>query len=168
MAAGHQAVDRRTWNEIAAKLGVAESTAIWLAGRYRTCGHERILTPRETTGCPECGATITARSLCSATGNRGTNERRSSRHPPAPTTAEVEQEILARIDPAGLHICEAELRWDEQKNGPLLDVLSELERQGLIESALHFRLTDHCRIRLPGDYRPPLRCGTGIPWRVPS
>ena len=30
--------DRRTWNEIAAELHVAESTAIWLAGRHRRDG----------------------------------------------------------------------------------------------------------------------------------
>jgi site-specific recombinase XerC len=31
--------DSRTWREIAAELKVAESTAIWLAGRYRRDGH---------------------------------------------------------------------------------------------------------------------------------
>jgi hypothetical protein len=86
--------------------------------------------------------------------------------------AELEQEILARIDRAGLHICEAELRhtlrWQEQKDGPLLDVLRELEREGLIESALHFRLTEHGRTRLHDNYQPPPRYGTGIPWRVRS
>ena len=67
--------------------------------------------------------------------------------------AELEQEILARIDRAGLHICEAELRyklrWDERRDGSLLDVLDELERRGLIESALHFRLTEHGRDAAP-------------------
>jgi hypothetical protein len=86
--------------------------------------------------------------------------------------AKAEQEILARIDRAGLYICEAELRhalrWHEQEDGPLLDVLGELEREGLIESALHFRLTERGRTRLPVDYQPPLRYGTGIPWRVRS
>ena len=85
---------------------------------------------------------------------------------------ELEQEILARIDRAGLHVCEAELRyklrWDEQKHGSLLDVLDELERRGLIESALHFRLTEQGRAQLPDDYEPPLRYGTGIPWQVRS
>ena len=83
---------------------------------------------------------------------------------------ELEQEILARIDRAGLQVCEAELRyklrWNEHKNGPLLDLLDGLERRGLIESALHFRLTEQGRAQLPGDYEPPLRCGTGIPWEV--
>ena len=89
-----------------------------------------------------------------------------------PIPAELEQELLARIDRAGLHVCEAELRytlrWDEQKHGSLLDVLDEFERQGLIESALHFRLTERGRTRLPDDYEPPLRYGSGIPWEVRS
>jgi hypothetical protein len=84
--------------------------------------------------------------------------------------AELEQEILARIDRAGLKICEAELRyklrWDEQTDGALLEVLDELERRGLIESALHFRLTERGRVQLPDGYEPPLRYGTGIPWQV--
>ena len=81
----------------------------------------------------------------------------------------LEQEILARID-RGLQICEAELRyklrWDEQEDGPLLELLDELERQGLVESALHFRLTEHGRARLSADYEPPLRYGSGIRWKV--
>ena len=46
--------------------------------------------------------------------------------------------------------------------------MAELEATGLIESALHFRLTDQGRAQLPDDYDPPLRYGTGIPWRVRS
>ena len=86
--------------------------------------------------------------------------------------AELEQEILARIDRAGLHICEAELRyklrWDDQRHGSLLELLDELEREGLIESAIYFRLTEHGRAQLPAGYQPPLRYGTGIPWEVRS
>jgi DNA-binding PadR family transcriptional regulator len=86
--------------------------------------------------------------------------------------ADLEQEILARIDRAGLHVCEAELRyqlrWHEQQHGSLLDLLDELERRGLIESALHFRLTEQGRAELPDGYEPPLRYGTGIPWAVRS
>jgi hypothetical protein len=89
-----------------------------------------------------------------------------------PVPAELEQEILARIDRAGLLICEAELRyklrWDEEKDGSLLGVLDELERCALIESAIHFRLTEQGRARLPDGYQPPLRYGTGIPWQVRS
>jgi len=88
-----------------------------------------------------------------------------------PVPAELEQEILARID-RGVQICEAELRyklrWDDQAHGSLLELLDELEQKGLIESALHFRLTEHGRALLPAGYEPPLRYGTGIPWRVPS
>jgi hypothetical protein len=83
---------------------------------------------------------------------------------------ELEREILVRIDRAALHICEAELRyqlrWDEQRDGSLLDVVDELERRGLVESSLHFRLSEPGRELLPNDYEPPLRYGTGIPWEV--
>ena len=83
---------------------------------------------------------------------------------------DLEREILARIDRAGLHVCETELRhtlrWDERKHGSLLELLDELERRGLIESAIHFRLTDQGRGLLPDDYAPPLRYGTGIRWEV--
>ena len=86
--------------------------------------------------------------------------------------AALEQEILARIDRGGLQICEAELRrkleWDERRHGSLLELLGDLERRGLIESAIHFRLTEHGRAQLPDDYEPPLRYGTGIPWEVRS
>jgi hypothetical protein len=86
-----------------------------------------------------------------------------------PIPEALEQEILARIN-RGVQICEAELhyklRWDEHEHGPLLKLLDELERQGLIESALHFRLTEHGRAQLPADYEPPLRYGSGIPWKV--
>ncbi len=86
--------------------------------------------------------------------------------------AELEREILARIDRAGLRVCEAELRyklrWEERQHGSLLELMDELERQGLIESAIHFRLTEHGRAQLPDDLDPPLRYGTGIPWRVRS
>lgn len=85
---------------------------------------------------------------------------------------ELQQEILARIDRGGLHICEAELRyklrWDERKHGSLLDLLDELESRGLIESAIHFRLTEDGHRELPDDYDPPPRYGTGMPWEVRS
>ena len=86
--------------------------------------------------------------------------------------AELDEEILARIDRAGLQICEAELRyklrWEERKHGSLLELLDELERQGLIESAIHFRLTEHGHAQLPDGYQPPVRYGGGIPWQVRS
>jgi hypothetical protein len=86
--------------------------------------------------------------------------------------ADLEREILARVDRAGLHICEAELRyklrWEERKHGSLLELMDELERQGLIERAIHYRLTEHGRAQHPDDHDPPLRYGTGIPWRARS
>ena len=91
---------------------------------------------------------------------------------PLQIPTEVQDEVLARIDGGGLHICEAELRhqlrWSEQNNGPLLYVLDELEGRGLIESAMHFRLTERGRAYLPSDYVPRRRYGTGIPWEVRS
>jgi hypothetical protein len=39
---------------------------------------------------------------------------------------------------------------------------------GILESALHFRLTDRGRAELPADYQPPIRVGSGIPWATPS
>ncbi|MGA2010260.1 MAG: hypothetical protein ABSH51_06965 [Solirubrobacteraceae bacterium] len=87
-------------------------------------------------------------------------------------SADLQREILTRIDRAGLHVCEAELRyklrWSEGTHGSLLALLDELERRGLVESAIHFRLTDHGRTQLPDDYEPPLRYGTGIWWEVRS
>lgn len=94
----------------------------------------------------------------------------ATRHRPVP--AALQREILIRIDRAGLHVCEGELRyklrWEERKHGSLLELLDELESQGLVESAIHFRLTDQGRAQLPDDYEPPLRYGTGIPWEVRS
>ena len=92
----------------------------------------------------------------------------------APPTAspqalcDQEQEILSRIDRGGLAICEAELRhklrWNEARLGSLLGELAGLEAAGLVESALHFRLTERGRAELPADYQPPIRTGSGIPW----
>ena len=84
--------------------------------------------------------------------------------------AKLEQESSRADRPRRLHICEAELRyqlrWDERRDGSLLELLDELERRGLVESSLHFRLSEHGREQLPDDYKPPLRHGTGIPWEV--
>ena len=74
---------------------------------------------------------------------------------------ELEQEILVRID----RRCALHTRGgrappraplgNERRNGPLLEVLDELERRGLIESALHFRLTERGHAQLPNGYQPP-------------
>ena len=71
-----------------------------------------------------------------------------------------------------MHICEAELRyklrWDEHRDGPLLEVLDELERRGLIESACTSGSPNAATTQLPDGYQPPLRYGGGIPWQVRS
>jgi hypothetical protein len=46
------------------------------------------------------------------------------------------------------------------------DPEGDYSRLALIESALHFRLTDEGRGELPDGYQPPLRAGTGISWKV--
>lgn len=89
----------------------------------------------------------------------------------APATPAVEQcEILARIDRGGLSIPEAELRyklrWRDEAQGSLLDVLADMKGRGLIESALHFRLSEQGRAQLPDEYEPPRRYGTPMAWRV--
>jgi hypothetical protein len=92
-----------------------------------------------------------------------------------PISAE-DRQILVRIERGGLSICEAELRYQLETKDThplagdpeLLDLLAELEKRGLIESALHFRLTVRGRGELPGDHEPPSRAGArdGIPWTV--
>jgi hypothetical protein len=87
-----------------------------------------------------------------------------------------EQQILVRIEQGGLAICEAQLRYqlDTKDQHPLasaaelLDLLAELEDRGLIESALHFRLTARGRGALPEDFEARKRAGSvdGIPWSL--
>jgi len=47
-----------------------------------------------------------------------------------------------------------------------LDVLADMKGRGLIESALHFRLSEQGRAQLPDEYEPPRRYGTPVAWRV--
>ena len=87
-----------------------------------------------------------------------------------------ERQILVRIEQGGLAICEAQLRYqlETKDEHPLagrlerLDVLAELEQRGLIESALHFRLTARGRAELPDGSPPRGRAGApdGIPWTL--
>jgi hypothetical protein len=68
----------------------------------------------------------------------------------------TERQILVRVDRGGILIRERELRYQLQRkdNHPLaqadelLDVLAEIEAQGLIEAELCFRLTSEGRARL--------------------
>jgi hypothetical protein len=67
-----------------------------------------------------------------------------------------ERQILVRVQRGGILIRERELRYQlERKDNhslahadELLDVLAELEAQGLIEAELRFRLTAEGRARL--------------------
>jgi hypothetical protein len=98
-----------------------------------------------------------------------TPRRRSTTTPArAQTPAPDDVEILARIARGCLHISHAELRhqlrWDDHKHGELLAVLRQLEAAGLLESGLHFRLTEHGRQQLPADQRPPACAISTTPW----
>jgi len=87
----------------------------------------------------------------------------------APNTAELERQVLTQIARGGLLICETELRYQLQRHGfqanDLLSLLVDLEQQGLIESAMHYRLTQKGQKRLPARQRPAARAISGIPWR---
>jgi hypothetical protein len=87
----------------------------------------------------------------------------------APNTAELERQVLTQIARGGLLICETELRYQLQRHGvranDLLGLLVDLEQQGLIESAMHYRLTEKGRKRLPARQRPAAPAISGIPWR---
>jgi hypothetical protein len=92
--------------------------------------------------------------------------------PAAHDSAQLEQEILTRIARGGLQICEAELRyklrWNDHEHGELLNVLCQLEAAGLVQSALHFRLTGKGRGQLFAHQRPAARAVSSIPWTLPS
>ena len=87
----------------------------------------------------------------------------------APDRAELERQVLTRIARGDLLICETELRYQLQRRAfqanDLLGLLVDLEQQGLIESAMHYRLTEKGRKRLPARQRPAARAISGIPWR---
>jgi hypothetical protein len=89
----------------------------------------------------------------------------------APDTREPHREILTRIARAGLLICETELRYQLAHHGhhgpELLDLLAELQQQGLIESEIHYRLTPAGAERLPPAERPAPQAIGSIPWSSP-
>ncbi len=75
--------------------------------------------------------------------------------PPSPGTDATERQILHRVDRA-VRIGEGELRYQLQRKDDhplaladeLLDVLADLEREGLVEAELCLRLTPEGRARL--------------------
>jgi hypothetical protein len=87
------------------------------------------------------------------------------------TPTELEREILTRIARGGLLICETELRYQLERRGhnrlDLLEVLTDLERRGLIESETHFRLTPAGAGRVPARDQPAPRAISSIPWSSP-
>ncbi len=89
---------------------------------------------------------------------------RTARSQPAPGDVE----ILTRIARGCLHISHAELRhqlrWDDREHGNLLAVLRQLEGAGLLQSGLHFRLTEQGRQQIPADQRPPACAISTTPW----
>jgi hypothetical protein len=76
-----------------------------------------------------------------------------------------ERQILVRVDRGGILIGERELRYqlERKDNHPLaradelLDVLADLEAQGLLEAELCFRLTAKGRERLAVERQEPAR-----------
>jgi hypothetical protein len=89
-------------------------------------------------------------------------------HRTALDTREPQREILTRIARGGLLICETELRYQLARHGhhgpELLDLLAELEQQGLIESAIHYRLTPQGAALVPALDRPAPLAISSIPW----
>ncbi len=89
-------------------------------------------------------------------------------HGTAPGTREPQREILTRIACGGLLICETELRYQLARDGhhgpELLDLLAELQQQGLIESEIHYRLTQEGAALVPAPDRPAPRAISSIPW----
>ncbi len=98
-----------------------------------------------------------------------TPRRRSTTTPTrSQTTAPDDVEILKGIARGCLHISHAELRhqlrWDDREHGNLLAVLRQLEGAGLLQSGLHFRLTEQGRQQIPADQRPPACAISTTPW----
>jgi hypothetical protein len=77
----------------------------------------------------------------------------------------TEHQILVRVDRGGIHTGQRELRYqlEHKDNHPLaqaddlLDVLADLEAQGLLEAELCFRLTATGRERLAAESQEPAR-----------
>ncbi|MGO9955836.1 MAG: hypothetical protein ACLP50_07605 [Solirubrobacteraceae bacterium] len=83
-------------------------------------------------------------------------------------TAEFEREILTRIARGGLLICDDELRYQLRREGEALGrlpwLLADLEQRGLIESAVHYRLTEPGRQCVPEQDRPGPRAISPTRW----
>jgi hypothetical protein len=89
----------------------------------------------------------------------------------ATPSTEVDSELLTSIARGGLLICEAELRYQLARRGhdmaSLPTVLAGREERGLIESAVHYRLTPAGAQLVPADERPAPLAISSIPWAAP-
>jgi hypothetical protein len=85
-----------------------------------------------------------------------------------PAQLDLHLGILTRIARGGLHIPDAELRYQlarhAQPSERLPQRLADLQRRGLIEAETHYRLTRAGAQLLPADQRPAERAIGGIPW----
>ncbi len=85
--------------------------------------------------------------------------------------ADLDVEVLTRVARGGLLICEAELRYQlaRRSHGParVPGLLADLEQRGLIESAVHYRLTPAGAQLVPAAERPAPAAISSVPWTVP-
>jgi hypothetical protein len=86
-------------------------------------------------------------------------------------SAEFDSELLTNIARGGLLICEPELHYQLARRGhdtaSLPALLANLEKRGLIESAVHYRLTPAGAQLVPARERPAPAAISSIPWTVP-
>jgi hypothetical protein len=84
--------------------------------------------------------------------------------------AQLDTDVLTRIARGGLLISEAELSYQLARRGhdlaTLPGLLAGLEDRGLIESAVHYRLTPAGAQLLPTAERPAPAGMSSIPWTV--
>jgi hypothetical protein len=86
--------------------------------------------------------------------------------------ADLDVEVLTRVARGGLLICEGELRYQLARRGHdptacVPGLLADLEQRGLIESAVHYRLTLAGAQLVPAAERPAPAAISSIPWTVP-
>ena len=82
---------------------------------------------------------------------------------------ETDRAIIGIVDRGGVHITEHELRHQLRRRSidvvALLERMMDLERRGLMESTLCFRLTQAGIDSLPDGHERPLAAGYRSDWR---
>lgn len=92
--------------------------------------------------------------------------------PPARSAGvgESDRTILGVVDRGGLSITEHELRYQLRRRSVelvgVLERMADLERRGLVESAICFRLTDAGIEALPDGHERPSLAGLRSDWSV--